>query len=47
MLMSNANVPLIRTSFPSPLYDTVVISCRRAINSKTPNSRANEVLITN
>ena len=47
MLMSNADVHLIRTSFPSPLYDTVVISCRRAINSKTPNSRANEVLITN
>jgi DNA adenine methylase len=47
MLLSNADVPLIRNSFPSPLYNTEVISCRRAINSKKPNSRANEVLITN
>lgn len=47
MLLSNADVPLIRNSFPGPLYNTAVISCRRAINSKKPNSRANEVLITN
>jgi len=47
MLLSNADVPLIRNSFPSPVYNTIVISCRRAINSKKPNSRANEVLITN
>lgn len=47
MLLSNADVTLIRNSFPSPLYNTTVISCRRAINSKKPDSRANEVLITN
>jgi DNA adenine methylase len=47
MVLSNADVTLIRNSFPSPLYNTIVISCRRAINSKKPNSRANEVLITN
>ncbi len=46
MLLSNADVTLIRNSFPSPLYNTTVISCRRAINSKKPDSRANEVLIT-
>jgi DNA adenine methylase len=47
MLLSNADVTLIRNSFPSPLYNSTVISCRRAINSKNPNSRTNEVLITN
>jgi len=47
MLLSNSDVTLIKNSFPSPLYTTIVISCRRAINSKKPNSRANEVLITN
>jgi DNA adenine methylase len=46
MLLSNADVTLIRNSFPSPLNNTTVISCRRAINSKKPDSRANEVLIT-
>lgn len=46
-LMSNANVNLVKSSFPSPVYSTKVISCRRAIHSKEPSSRANEVLITN
>ena len=47
MLMSNADVKLIKDAFPSPLFITKIISCRRAIHSKEPNSRTNEVLITN
>lgn len=45
VVMSNADVPLVRQAFPAP-YVTQVISVRRAIHSKKPNSRTNEVLIT-
>ena len=47
MLLSNANVKLVRDAFPSPEYTTKIISCRRAIHSKEPDTRTNEVLITN
>lgn len=47
MLMSNANVKLVKDTFQSPLYTTKIISCKRAINSKKPDARTNEVLITN
>jgi len=47
MLMSNAEVKLVKDSFPSPSYTTKIISCRRAIHSKQPDAKANEVLITN
>jgi DNA adenine methylase len=47
LMMSNANVPLVFDAFPSPLYSTIIISCRRSINSKSPDSRTNEVLISN
>jgi len=46
MLMSNAEVTCIKDAFPSP-YTTKIISCRRAIHSKEPAARTNEVLITN
>lgn len=47
LLMSNAEVKLVTDAFPSPSYTTKIISCRRAIHSKDPDARTNEVLITN
>jgi DNA adenine methylase len=47
MLMSNADVKLVKDTFPSSSYTTKIISCRRAIHSKEPDARTNEVLITN
>jgi len=44
-VMSNAAVPLVTDAFPAPEYETQVISCRRAINSKNPAARTNEVII--
>ena len=44
-IMSNADVELVRTAFPPQLYNTDIISCKRSINSKKPNSKTNEVII--
>ena len=45
-VMSNASVQLVHEAFPEPDFSTKIISCRRAINSKDPSSRTNEVLIS-
>jgi len=44
-LLSNADAPVVKEAFPAP-YIVRTISCRRAIHSKTPDARANELLIT-
>jgi DNA adenine methylase len=46
MLMSNANVKLVRDTFNNGFH-TKIVTCRRAINSKEPGSTTNEVLISN
>ncbi len=45
-LMSNAAVKLVKDAFPEPTYTTQIISCRRAINSKKPDAKTDEVLIS-
>lgn len=44
-LLSNADAPVVHTTFAGP-YTIRTISCRRAIHARTPDARANELLIT-
>ena len=44
-IMSNADVPFVREHFTE--YNIKSILCRRAINSKNPASKSNEVIIRN
>jgi DNA adenine methylase len=46
-LLSNAEVKLVKEAFPSSAFTTKVVECRRAIHSKKPEAKTNEVLITN
>jgi DNA adenine methylase len=46
MLMSNANVELVRDAFTGSHYNSKTILCKRAIHSKDPNSKAEELLIS-
>ena len=47
IMMSNANVPLIRDHLSVDDFNYEVVSCRRAINSKDPSAKTEEVIITN
>lgn len=47
IMMSNANVQLVRDKLFPVNYKYEVVSCRRAINSKDPSARTEEVIITN
>lgn len=47
IMLSNANVKLIRDNLSPDNYKYEVVSCRRAINSKNPGAKAEEVIITN
>lgn len=47
MMLSNSDVSLVRNTFTNEKYNITTISCRRAINSKSPDARTNEVIIKN
>jgi DNA adenine methylase len=47
LMMSNANVKLVKDNFPQNNYKVEEILCRRAINSKNSAAKASEVIITN
>lgn len=47
IMCSNADVALIREHFPVNVYKIQSIECKRAINSKNPESKTREVIITN
>lgn len=46
-VLSNADVPMVRDAFTPENYLTRIISCKRRINAKSPDSKADELLITN
>jgi DNA adenine methylase len=47
VLMSNADVPLIRSELTTPPFVVETLSARRAINSKEPDAVTQEVLVRN
>ena len=47
IMLSNADVALVRENFKDEKYNTVSILCKRSINSKNPNAKAKEVIIKN
>lgn len=44
-MMSNSNVKLVTDAFPKDKYSTEIIECRRAIHSKNPAKKTNEIII--
>jgi DNA adenine methylase len=47
MMMSNADVSLVRDNFTSAKYNITSLVCKRTINSKNPKAKAREVVIKN
>ena len=47
IMMSNADVSLVRSNFTNEKYNITSILCKRSINSKCPESKTKEVIITN
>jgi len=47
VMLSNADVPLVRDNFTNEKYNISSILCKRSINSKNPGTKANEVIIRN
>ena len=47
MMLSNADVSLVRENFIDQRYNITSILCKRAINSKNPDAKAKEVIIKN
>ena len=47
LMMSNADVSLIRENFKEDKYKINSIMCKRSINSKNPEAKAKEVIIKN
>jgi DNA adenine methylase len=47
VMLSNADVSLVRENFTNEKYKTSSILCKRSINSKNPEAKAKEVIIKN
>jgi len=47
IMLSNADVSLVRDNFRNEKYNILSILCKRSINSKNPDAKAKEVIITN
>jgi DNA adenine methylase len=47
IMMSNADVSLVRSNFTNEKYKITSILCKRSINSKCPESKTKEVIIKN
>lgn len=47
IMLSNADVTLVRENFTNEKYKTLSILCKRSINSKNPDAKAKEVIIKN
>jgi DNA adenine methylase len=47
IMLSNADVSLVRENFTTEKYNTLSILCKRSINSKNPDAKAKEVIIKN
>ena len=47
IMLSNADVSLVRDNFTNEKYNIISILCKRAINSKNPEAKTKEVIIKN